>query len=414
MLNRVVVTGMGVLCPSGNNVDTLWNNVVAGHSPFAAISRFDALLYRTRFAGELSDFNVADHLEKAMIKKMDLFTQYALICSDQAIKDAGFDAKAMNPFDIGVIWGSGQGGMDTFEKQVTEYVLGDGHPRFSPYMIPKFIANMSSGMISIRHGFMGLNYTTTSACATSNTAIMDAFNYIRLGKAKIIVTGCSEAPITPAVFGGFSALKAMSARNDDPTKASRPFDTERDGFVMSEGGGALILEDYEHAKQRGAHIYGEIVGAAMTADAYHITSTHPEGKGIIQAMKFALQEARINFTDVDYINPHATSTPVGDIAEAKAMGIMAGSGSNDIAISATKSVTGHLLGAAGLIEAIICLKSIRHNVVPGTANTTHLDPAIPSNLRIITGDAIDKQVAVTMSNNIGFGGHNATVIFRKV
>lgn len=414
MLNRVVVTGLGVLSPNGSDIKSFWNNIVNGITEVNPITRFDASQFRTHFAGEIQHYDPVDYLDKGLIKKTDLFTQYAIIASDQAIKDSGFEFDKMDPFDVGVIWGSGQGGMDTFEKQVKEYVLGNGQPRFSPFLIPKFIANMSSGMISIRNGYMGLNYTTTSACATSNTSIMDAFNYIRLGKAKIIVTGCSEAPITPAVFGGFSALKAMSTRNEEPLKASRPFDVSRDGFVMSEGAGVLILEDYDHAVKRGAKIYAEIIGASMTADAYHMTATHPEARGAIKAMELALKEASISIHDVDYLNPHATSTPVGDISEAKAISSLTGTGKNKLLISATKSITGHLLGAAGVIEAIISLMAMKDNVVPPTINTTVLDPAIPENLNIVTGEAIDANINVTLSNTFGFGGHNATVIFKKI
>ncbi len=414
MLNRVVITGMGVIAPNGNDVNSFWKNIVNGVTEVNNISRFDADLFRTHFASEIPCYDASKFLDRSTIKKTDLFTQYALIASDEAIKDAGFDFQKMDPFDVGVIWGSGQGGMDTFEKQVKEFVLGNGQPRFSPFLIPKFIANMSSGMISIRNGYMGLNFTTISACATSNTAIMDAFNYIKLGKAKIIVTGCSEAPITPTVFGGFSALKAMSTRNSDPTHASRPFDINRDGFVMAEGAGALIIEDYEHAIKRGAKIYGEIAGAAMTADAYHMTATHPEAKGAIKAMELALQEACITILDVDYLNPHATSTLVGDISEIKAISSLAGNSKNNLLISATKSITGHLLGAAGVIEAIICLMAMKENIVPPTINTQKLDPAIPDNMHIITKEAVQAKIDITLSNTFGFGGHNATVIFKKL
>ncbi|MDB5153852.1 MAG: fabF, partial [Mucilaginibacter sp.] len=294
MLNRVVVTGLGALTPLGNNVKTFWQNIVAGKSAAARITRFDPSFFRTQFACELKGFNVTEYLDRAEIKRTDPFTQYALIASDEAIKDSGFNLADLDPFDVGVIWGTGQGGMETFEEQVTDYVSGDGHPRFSPFFVPKLLSNMASGMISIRNGYMGINYTAVSACATSNTAIMDAFNYIRLGKAKIIITGGSEAPITPASFGGFSSMKAMSARNDDPQHASRPFDADRDGFVMAEGAGALVLEDYEHALKRGAHIYAEVTGAAMTADAYHMTATHPEGIGAARAMQMALKESGIS------------------------------------------------------------------------------------------------------------------------
>jgi 3-oxoacyl-[acyl-carrier-protein] synthase II len=414
MLNRVVVTGIGVLAPTGNDVKTFWDNTIHGRSGAATITRFDATLFRTRFACELKNYDATAYLDRADIKRSDLFTQYAMVASDQAIKDSGFDLSKMDPFDVGVIWGSGQGGMETFEEQVTEYVLGNRQPRFSPFFVPKLIANMASGMISIRNGYMGINYTTVSACATSNTAIMDAFNYIRLGKAKIIVTGGSEAPITQASIGGFSSMKAMSARNDNPTAASRPFDVNRDGFVMGEGAGALILEDYEHAVKRGATIYGELTGAAMTADAYHMTATHPEGLGAAHAMKTALAEGGMTIHDVDYLNAHATSTPVGDLSEINAITRLAGTEKNKIYVSAAKSMTGHLLGAAGAIEAIISLLSMRDSVIPPTINTEEIDPAIPGHINIVTKEAMATKVKVTMSNTFGFGGHNATVVFRSL
>jgi 3-oxoacyl-[acyl-carrier-protein] synthase II len=414
MLKRVVVTGLGALTPLGNKVKDFWENVVAGKSGAARITHFDPSLFRTQFACELKDFNASDFLDRADLKRTDPFTQYALVASDEAIKDSGFEFNTMDPFDVGVIWGSGQGGMETFEEQVTGYVQGDGHPRFSPFFVPKLITNMASGMISIRNGYMGINYTTVSACATSNTAIMDAFNYIRLGKAKIIITGGSEAPITPASFGGFSSMKAMSARNDDPQAASRPFDVNRDGFVMGEGAGALVLEEYEHAVKRGAFIYGEVRGAAMTADAYHMTSTHPEGLGAAKGMQLALQEAGAPITDVDYLNMHATSTHVGDLSELKAILALTKGEKNKIQIGATKSMTGHLLGAAGAIEAIISLLAMRDSIIPPTINTTTLDPAVPHSLNIVLNEAIDYQVNLTMSNTFGFGGHNGIVVFGKV
>ena len=414
MLNRVVITGLGAVTPLGNNVKTFWQNVIAGKSGAAPITRFDASLFRTQFACELKDFNAADYLDRAELKRTDRFTQYAVIASDEAIKDSGFDIKSMDPYEVGVIWGSGQGGMETFEEQVTEYATGNGQPRFSPFFVPKLIANMSSGLISIRNGFMGINYTTVAACATSNTAIMDAFNYIRLGKAKIIITGGSEAPITAASFGGFSSIKAMSARNDDPQHASRPFDADRDGFVMGEGAGALVLEDYEYAKKRGAHIYGEITGAAMTADAYHMTATHPAGLGAAKAMELAMKEAGINVSQIDYVNVHATSTPVGDISEINALLAVKADQAPGMRISSTKSMTGHLLGGAGAIEAVISLLAIRDNIVPPTINTTVLDPAIPSSLQIVTTASIDHKVTIAMSNTFGFGGHNGIVIFQAI
>jgi 3-oxoacyl-[acyl-carrier-protein] synthase II len=414
MLNRVVITGIGAVTPLGNEINTFWKNVTAGKSGAAAVTHFDASLFRTQFACELKDFNTADYLDRAEIKRTDPYTQYALIASDEAIKDSGFDLNKMDPFDVGVIWGTAQGGMKTYEEQVTEYAQGDGHPRFNPFLIPKFLPNMASGMISLKHGYMGINYTPVSACATANTAIMDAFNYIRLGKAKIIISGGSEAAITPASFGGFSSMKAMSHRNDNPQTASRPFDVDRDGFVMGEGAGALILEEYEHAVKRGAKIYAEVRGAAMTADAYHMTSTHPEGKGATKAMELALNEAGITIEQLDYLNMHATSTPIGDLSEVHAVQNLSKGEKIKMQISATKSMTGHLLGAAGAIEAIICLLSMRDSLIPATINTTVLDPAIPDNFNIVLKEAISIPVDTTMSNTFGFGGHNSTVVFGKI
>jgi len=414
MSKRVVVTGLGVLAPNGNDLPSFWERIVNGDSGAGPITKFNAEKFRTRFACELKDFNPADHLERSDIKRSDMFTQYALIASDQAIKDSGFAFDSMSPFDVGVIWGTGQGGMVTFEEQMKAYYQGDGTPRFSPFFVPKLIANMASGMISMRHGYMGVNYTTVSACATSNTAIMDAFNYIKWGKAKVIVTGGSESPITEGSIGGFSAMKAMSPRNDDPKHASRPFDTGRDGFVMGEGAGALVLEDYDHAVARGATIYCEVKGAAMTADAYHLSATHPEGIGAIEAMKRALAEAEMTIEDIDYLNPHATSTPVGDISEIKAINAMVGGQKNDLWISGTKSMTGHLMGAAGAIESIISIMAMRDNIIPPTINTEEIDPAIPSHINIVVGESIERKIDAVMSNTFGFGGHNGIAVFARM
>ncbi|TDQ10130.1 3-oxoacyl-[acyl-carrier-protein] synthase II [Pedobacter metabolipauper] len=414
MQRRVVVTGVGALTPIGNEVKTFWDNAVAGKSGAAKITRFDASLFKTQFACELKNFDASSYLDRADLKRTDLYTQYALIASDEAIRDSGFEFDKMDPFDVGVIWGSAQGGMDTFEQQVTEFAQGNGQPRFSPFFVPKFLINMASGLISLRNGYMGINYSAVSACATGNTAIMDAFNYIRWGKAKIIVAGGSESPISPASIGGFSSMKAMSTLNDNPEGASRPFDVNRDGFVMGEGAGALVLEEYEHAVSRGATIYGEVAGAAMTADAYHMTSTHPEGLGASQAMRLALKEANIGIQQVDYLNTHATSTPVGDLSEIMAVTNLTGTERLNLKISATKSITGHLLGAAGAIEAIICLLAMRDGVIPPTINTVNLDPAIPGNLNIVLKEAVSAKVAVAMSNTFGFGGHNATVVFKSI
>jgi 3-oxoacyl-[acyl-carrier-protein] synthase II len=414
MQKRVVVTGMGALTPIGNNVNDFWSNVIAGTNGAATISRFDASLFKTKFACELKNFDASQHLDRSDLKRTDLFTQYALVATDEAFKDSGLKMEDMDPLDVGVIWGSAQGGMDTFEQQVNEFSLGNGQPRFSPFFVPKFLINMASGLISLRNGFMGINYTAVSACASGNTAIMDAFNYIRWDKAKVMVTGGSEAPISKASIGGFNAMKAMSTKNDTPESASRPFDANRDGFVMGEGAGALVLEEYEHALSRGARIYGEITGAAMTADAYHMTSTHPEGLGASHAMRLALKEANLTIQDVDYLNAHATSTPVGDLSEIQAIANLMGTEKNKLKISATKSMTGHLLGAAGAIEAIVCLMAIQKNIIPPTINTIELDASIPENLQVVIGEAMEATVNVAMSNTFGFGGHNATVIFQSI
>lgn len=413
-MKRAVITGLGALTPIGNSTAAFWENLVKGTSGAARIAKFDPSRFRTQFAGEVKGFDPQQVLDKADIRKTDPFTQYALAAADEAMKDSGLDMSKMDPFDAGVIWGSGQGGMQTFEEQVKEYTQGGFNPRFSPYFVPKLIANMASGMISMKYGMMGINYTTVSACSTSNTAIMDALNYIRLGKAKVIITGGSEAPVTEASVGGFCAMKAMSTRNDDPATASRPFDVERDGFVMGEGAGALVLEEYEHAKARGAHIYAEVAGAAMTADAYHMTATHPEGLGAYKAMQLALEDAGLNTSDVDYLNAHATSTPVGDLSEIKAITKLFGDSPAHLHISATKSMTGHLLGAAGAIEAIASILCIRNGIVPATINTTQLDPAIPAGLQIVLQQAMEKKVKVAMSNTFGFGGHNGIVVFRDI
>ena len=413
-MKRVVVTGLGALTPIGNDVKSFIHSLWTGVSGAAPITRFNAARFRTRFACELKHFDAAAWLDKNEIRKTDPFTQYALVAADQAIKDAGLDFSTMDPFDTGVIWGSGQGGMQTFEDQVAEYIESGRNPRFSPYFVPKLIVNMASGMISLKHRLMGINYTTVSACATSNTAIMDAFNYIRLDKAKVIITGGSEAPITEASVGGFSAMKAMSVRNDDPATASRPFDINRDGFVMGEGAGALVLEEYEHARKRGAHIYAEVAGAAMTADAWHMTATHPEGLGAYQAMLLALKDGGLRAGDVDYVNMHATSTPVGDLSEIAAMTKLFGSDLATVHVSATKSMTGHLLGAAGAIEAIACIASINEGIIPPTINTQQTDPQLSGDVQIVLKEAMNKKVRVAMSNTFGFGGHNGIVVFKEM
>lgn len=411
---RVVITGLGALSPIGNNVDDFWDNLTNGVSGAARITNFDPSQFRTHFACELKDFDISDRLEHNTIRRSDPYAQYALASTAEAVEDSGIDFDEMDPFDSGVIWGSGQGGMHTFEEEVKNYAENDYRPRFNPFFVPKLIINMAPGLISMEYGLMGINYATVSACATSNTAIMDAMNYIRWGKAKVMITGGSESGITESSFGGFSAMRAMSQRNDDPEHASRPFDKERDGFVMGEGAATLILEEYEHAKARGAKIYGEVTGAAMTADAYHMTATHPEGKGASVAMKQALDDSGLNSEDVDYLNTHATSTPVGDTSETNAISKVFGDDPKNLHISATKSMTGHLLGAAGAIEAIASIKAINEGVIPPTINTENIDDDISSSLQIVLKESIEKEVDVAMSNTFGFGGHNGIVVFKKV
>ncbi|RZJ49718.1 MAG: beta-ketoacyl-[acyl-carrier-protein] synthase II [Chryseobacterium sp.] len=411
-MKRVVITGMGAVTPLGNNVEDFWQNSINGKSGADLITHFDTEKFKVHFACEVKNFDAKIHLTHNEIKRGDLFTQYALYSSAEAIQDSGLEFDKMDPFDTGVIWGTGQGGMWTFEHEVMEFAKGEGSPRFNPFFVPKFIANMASGMISMKFGLQGINYTTVSACATGNTAIMDAFNYIRLGKAKVIISGGSEAAITPASVGGFSVMKAMSTRNDDFATASRPYDADRDGFVMGEGAGSLVLEEYEHAKARGAKIYAELVGAAMTADAYHMTAPHPDGAGAIKAMQLALEEAGANAEDINYINPHATSTPLGDLIELNAINKIF-KGNTNLDISATKSMTGHLLGAAGAAEAILSIKAIQTGIIPPTINNHHVDERIPRDINIVFNEAKEKEINYALSNAFGFGGHNATLIFKK-
>lgn len=412
-MKRVVITGLGALTPIGNNVADFWNNLVAGVSGADRITRFDPSLFKTQFACELKGFQAEDHFDRKEARKMDPFCQYAMVAVDEAIRSAGLDLEKINKDRVGVIWGSGNGGIFTFQEQVTEFINGGGIPRFNPFFIPKMIVDISAGLIAIKYGFRGVNYSTISACATSNTALIDAFNYIRWGKADIIVSGGSEAPITEAGVGGFNASKALSTRNDSPATASRPFDATRDGFVIGEGAGALVLENLDSALSRGATIYGEIVGGGMSADAYHMTATHPEGLGARLAMQQALEDAGLVVTDVDYINTHATSTPLGDISELNAIDHLFGEHAAKLSISATKSMTGHLLGAAGAIEAIAAIMAIRENTIPPTINTTELDPAVPAGLNIVLDKAVQREVNVAMSNTFGFGGHNAIAVFKK-
>ncbi len=411
-LKRVVVTGLGALTPIGNNVADYWASLMAGASGAAPITKFDTTLFKTKFACELKNFDVYQHIDKSEARRMDPFSHYALIAADEAVKDAGLDLEKINKDKVGVIWGSGNGGFSTFQDQVSEFVEGGRNPRFNPFFIPRTIADIASGLISMKYGFRGVNFATISACATSNTAIIDAFNYIRLGKANIIVSGGSEAPICEAGIGGFNACKALSTRNDDPATASRPFDANRDGFVMGEGAGCLILEEYEHAKARGAKIYAELVGGGMSADAYHLTSTHPEGAGAVLGIQAALEDAEITPADIDYLNMHATSTSQGDLSELRAIATVFGTES-ELRLSATKSMTGHLLGGAGAIEAIASIMALKEGMIPPTINTQNLDAAIPQGLNIVLGKAEKRPLRYVMSNTFGFGGHNATAIFKR-
>lgn len=412
-LKRVVVTGIGALTAIGNNADEYWNGLVNGVSGAAPITRFDASQFKTQFACELKNFDISEFIDRKDQRKMDPFTQYAMVASDEAIKDAGLSIETQDPDRIGVIWASGIGGIYTFQKEVENFVSGDGTPRFNPFFIPKMIADIASGQISMKHGFRGPNYSTVSACASSTNSIIDAFNYIRLGKADAFVTGGSEASVIEAGVGGFNALKALSTRNDSPETASRPFDKDREGFVLGEGAGALILEEMEHAKARGAKIYAEIVGGGMSADAHHITAPHPEGLGALNVMRNALSDAYLNPSDVDYINVHGTSTPLGDIAETKAIQGVFKDHAYNLNISSTKSMTGHLLGAAGAIETIASVFSVHHNVVPPTINHFTDDPELDPKLNFTFNEAQEREVNCALSNTFGFGGHNASVVVKK-
>ncbi len=411
-MRRVVVTGMGALTPIGNNLDSFWTNLKAGKSGAGPITRFDTTKFKTNFACELKDFDLNEFIPKSESRRYDRFTSYALVAVEEAIKNGGIDFESLDKNRVGVIWGSGNGGIETFTEEMIEFVKNGETPRFNPFFIPKIIADIASGIISIKYGLRGPNFTTISACATSTTAIIEAFNHIRWGKADMIVTGGSEAPITIAGLGGFNASRALSTNNDDPMGASKPFDVNRDGFVMGEGAGALILESLEHAQARGAHIYGEVVGGGMAADAYHMTGTHPEGEGAFLGMNEALREAEIKATDIDYINMHATSTPMGDASELKAIARVFGE-KPDLNISATKSMTGHLLGAAGAIEAIASIMTTINNVIPPTINTKDVDPDWAGKYNLTLGKSQEREVNYAMSNTFGFGGHIATAIFKK-
>ncbi len=411
-MKRVVITGLGALTPIGNNVEDYWQSLVNGVSGAAPITKFNTAQFKTKFACELKNFDPLDFIPRAETRRYDLFTQYALIAVEEAIQNGRIDFDQLDRNRIGVIWGSGNGGINTFQEQVSEFATGDGTPRFNPFFIPKMIVDIASGIISIKHGLRGVNFTTVSACATSNTAIIDAFNYIRWGKADMIITGGSEAPITESSIGGFNASRALSTQNDNPLTASRPFDTNRDGFVMGEGAGAIILEDLEKAKARGATIIGEIVGGGMAADAYHLTGTHPEGEGAYLGMHAALEDANITADKIDYLNTHATSTPQGDISELKAVERVF-SNLDNLNISATKSMTGHLLGAAGAVEAIACIKAIENNIVPPTINSTSIEPEFGDKFNLTLGKAQSREINYAMSNTFGFGGHIATTIFKR-
>jgi 3-oxoacyl-[acyl-carrier-protein] synthase II len=411
-MKRVVITGLGAVTPIGNTVAEYWHSLINGVSGAAEITKFDTANFKTKFACEVKNFDPQHIFEKNEIRKYDLFTQYALYVADEAIKNANIDFDSLNKDRIGVIWGSGDGGVSTFEEQIGEYKLGNGIPRFSPFFIPKRIINIASGAISIKYGLRGINYTTASACSASNTAIIDAFNYIRWGKADMIISGGSEASIAPSSIGGFNASKALSTLNDDYGKASRPFDITRDGFVLGEGAGAIIVESYEHAIKRNAVILAEIVGGGLAGDAYHLTGTHPDGAGAILGMELALEEAQITPDQIDYINAHATSTPTGDLSELKAMEKVFGIKPN-ANISATKSMTGHLLGGAGAIEAIACIKAVQENIVPPTINTQTVEPDFANKFNFTLGKAQPRIVNYAMSNTFGFGGHIASSIFKK-
>ncbi|MBT4919329.1 MAG: beta-ketoacyl-ACP synthase II [Flavobacteriaceae bacterium] len=413
-LKRVVVTGLGALTPIGNNVSEYWEALVAGKSGCANITYFDTEKFKTKFACELKNFNPLDHFNRKEARKLDRFAQYALVSSDEAIADANFNLDQLDKFRVGVIWGAGIGGLETFQNEMTNFSEGDGTPRFNPFFIPKMIADIAPGNISIKHGFMGPNYTTVSACASSANAMIDALNYIRLGHCDVIVTGGSEAAVTIAGMGGFNAMHALSTRNESPETASRPFDATRDGFVLGEGAGALILEEYEHAKKRGAKIYAEVIGGGMSSDAYHMTAPHPDGIGVERVMLNCLKDAGITPDKVDAINTHGTSTPLGDTAELKAISKVFGKHTEKININSTKSMTGHLLGAAGAIEAISSILSINNNIIPPTINHAVIDENINPSLNLTLNKAQKREVKIAMSNTFGFGGHNACVVFKEL
>ncbi|CAI8317455.1 MAG: 3-oxoacyl-[acyl-carrier-protein] synthase 2 [Flavobacteriales bacterium UBA4585] len=412
-LKRVVVTGLGALTPVGHTAEETWTNLLAGKSGAGPITRFDASLFKTHFACEVKDFVPNDLLDRKEARRMDRFTQFGMVVADEAVADSGLDFEKENPDRIGVIWGSGIGGIDTFFDQVKGFVDNDLNPRFNPFLIPMMISDITPGRISMKHGLRGPNYTTVSACASSTNALIDAFNLIRLGKADVIVSGGSEAAINPVGMGGFNAMNALSTRNDDPMTASRPFDAERDGFVMGEGGAGIILEEYEHAKVRGAKIYAEMVGGGLSADAHHLTAPHPEGLGARNVMANAIDDAGLKPEDIDYVNVHGTSTPLGDIAETKAIQKVFGEHAYHLNISSTKSMTGHLLGAAGAVEAMASIMAIHTGMVPPTINHFTDDENLDPKLNFTFHSAQERVVRAALSNTFGFGGHNASVLFKK-
>jgi 3-oxoacyl-[acyl-carrier-protein] synthase II len=413
-LKRVVVTGLGALTPIGNTKDEYWDALVSGKSGAAPVTHFDAEKFKTQFACEIKNFEVTDFIDRKLARQMDKFSQYAMVASDEAIADANLDLDALNKYRVGVIWGAGIGGLETFQEEVLNFAKGDGIPRFNPRFIPKMIADIAPGNISIKYGFMGPNYTTVSACASSANSMIDALNNIRLGHCDVVITGGSEAAVTIAGMGGFNAMHAMSTRNDSPETASRPFDANRDGFVLGEGAGAIVLEDYDHAKARGAKIYAEVIGGGLSSDAYHMTAPHPDGIGVIAVMKHCLKNAGLNPEDVDHINTHGTSTPLGDVAELKAISKVFGSHAKNININSTKSMTGHLLGAAGAVEAIASILAIENGVIPPTINHQTVDENIDPELNLTLNKAQKRDIKVAMSNTFGFGGHNACVLFKKL
>ena len=413
-LRRVVVTGMGALTPIGNDLNSYWNGLISGSSGCADITHFDASEFKTKFACELKGFDPSDHFEKKEFRRYDRFTQYGIVAASESVKDSRLLESNPNLDRVGVIWGSGIGGLETFQNEVLNFSEGNGTPRFNPFMIPKMIPDIASGLIAMKYGFQGPNYATVSACASSSNALIDALTYIRVGYADVIVAGGSEAPVTIAGVGGFNAMHALSTRNDDPNTASRPFDRDRDGFVLGEGAGSLIIEEYEHAVNRGAKIYAELIGGGLSCDAYHMTAPHPDGRGAIKVMKNCLSDANLKTSDIDLINMHGTSTPLGDVAESKAITQVFQDDAYKLNINSTKSMTGHLLGAAGAVEAISCILAMKHGIIPPTINHFNDDDNIDPKLNFTFSSAQKRSVDIAMSNTFGFGGHNACVIFKKI